>query len=115
MLVVANEIRRNAPSILTRESACRSCGSQFPVNFYEWWLPGQKRRSLIFDEVLNIAASNSGVETDAAAGAAAAAVRGPEEIIFGTPIVGEDIEAVASFSIPVLSTHLAKQKNRLHP
>lgn len=36
---------------------------------------------------------------DAAAGAAAVAVRGAEEITFGAPFVGEDIEAVTSFPV----------------
>jgi hypothetical protein len=57
----------------------------------------KKKRSLIFGEVFSIAASSSGVEIDAAAGAAAVAVRGAEETTFGTRFVGEDIGAVASF------------------
>jgi hypothetical protein len=60
-------------------------------------LPGEKNRSLIFGEVLSIAASRSGVDIGTAAGAAAAAARGAAATTFGTTFVGEDIEAVTSF------------------
>jgi hypothetical protein len=57
-------------------------------------LPGEKKRSLIFGEVLSIAASKAGVDMGAAAGAAAAAVRGAEEAGFTAGFVGEDIEVL---------------------
>jgi hypothetical protein len=56
-------------------------------------LPGEKKRSLIFGEVLSIAANNVGVEIGAIAGAAAVAATGA---VLGTTLVGEDIGAVFS-------------------
>ena len=52
ILVAANQLRRNAPSIVIREDAGRSGGSQFSTNFDERWLPGRKKRLLIFGEPL---------------------------------------------------------------
>src|SRR5712664_1709644 len=71
-------------------------GASFPLISTSGGFPGEKNRSLIFGEVLSIAASNSGVDIGAAAGAAAAAARGAATT-FGTTFVGEDIEAVTSF------------------
>jgi hypothetical protein len=51
--------------------------------------PGEKKRSLIFGDVLSIAASRSGVEIGAGAGAAAVAL-GVAEAAFGVT-GGEDI------------------------
>jgi len=67
-------------------------GVSFPLISTSGGLPGEKKRSLIFAEVLSIAASKVGVEMGAAAGAAAAAVRGAEEVGFAAGFVGEDIE-----------------------
>src|SRR5580658_9978066 len=67
-------------------------GTSFPLISTSGGLPGEKKRSLIFGEVLSIAANRAGVCMGAAAGAAAAAVRGAEEAGFVTGLVGEDIE-----------------------
>jgi hypothetical protein len=68
-------------------------------------LPGEKKRSLIFAPLFNIAASNAGVEKGAGAGAAAAAaapaglgVAGAAGTPFGAVFVGEDIELLASWN-----------------
>ena len=71
--------------------------ASFPLISTSGGFPGEKKRSLIFGEVFSIAASSAGVENGATAGAAAVAARGADGPIFGTPFVGEDIEAVASF------------------
>lgn len=68
-------------------------GVSFPLISTSGGLPGEKKRSLIFDEVLSMAASKVGVEMGAAAGAAAAAAREAEESGFAMGFVGEDIEA----------------------
>jgi hypothetical protein len=67
----------------------------FPLTSTSGGLPGEKKRSLIFAEVLSIAASKVGVEMGAAAGAAAAAVRGAEGA-FAAGLVGEDIDPGSS-------------------
>jgi len=72
-------------------------GASFPLISTSGGFPGEKKRSLIFGEVLSIADSRSGVDIGATAGAAAVAARGAAATIFGTTFVGEDIEAVASF------------------
>jgi hypothetical protein len=54
--------------------------------------PGEKKRSLIFGEVLSIAANREEIEIGAGAEATAAVVRGSETLIFATGFVGEDIE-----------------------
>lgn len=66
-------------------------GESFPLISTNGGFPGEKKRSLIFDEVLSIAASNSGVEIGAGAGVAAVAARGAAEAGLGTPTGGEDI------------------------
>src|SRR5580698_844346 len=66
-------------------------GISFPLISTSGGLPGEKKRSLIFGDTLSIAASRSGVEIGAAAGAAAAAVRGPEATIVGAGMIGKDI------------------------
>ena len=81
-------------------------GVSFPLISTSGGFPGEKKRSLIFDEVLSIAVSRSGVEMGAAAGAAAVAVLEGEKTGFGT-LVGEDIKAVLLWQFPALpgSTH----------
>src|SRR5580698_7424885 len=76
-------------------------GASFPLISTSGGFPGEKKRSLIFAEVLSIAASRAGVDMGAAAGAAAAAVRGTEAVaaIFATGFVGEDIEAAQRWRI----------------
>src|ERR1700678_956017 len=69
-------------------------GTSFPLISTSGGLPGEKKRSLIFGEVLSIAASRAGVDMGAAAGAAAAATRGAGEAAFANGFAGEDIEAV---------------------
>lgn len=76
-------------------------GDSFPLISTSGGFPGEKKRSLIFGDAFNIAASRAGVEKGAGAGAAAAAealagrgVDGADGAIFGAVIVGEDIEAV---------------------
>jgi len=78
----------------------------FPLISTSGGFPGEKKRSLIFDEVLSIAVSRSGVEMGAAAGAAAVAVLEGEKTGFGR-LVGEDIKAVQLWQFPALpgSTH----------
>ena len=66
-------------------------GTSFPLTSTSGGFPGEKKRSLIFADVLNIAASKAGVDMGAAAGAAAAAVPGAEEALFATGFAGEDI------------------------
>src|SRR5882672_5284819 len=63
-------------------------GASFPLISTSGGFPGEKKRSLIFGEVLSIAVSRSGVDIGAAV---VAAVRGAEAAIFGRPFVGEDI------------------------
>jgi hypothetical protein len=55
--------------------------------------PGEKKRSLIFGDVLSIAASRSGVEIGAVAGARAAAL-GVTEVLLGVTVGGEDINDI---------------------
>jgi len=69
-------------------------GASFPLISTSGGFPGEKKRSLIFGEVLSIAASRAGMEIGAGAGAAAAAVPGEGEVMFATGFVREDIEAV---------------------
>ena len=87
-------MRRVSSFVRTRVAPAEA---SFPLISTSGGFPGEKNRSLIFGEVLSIAASSSGVDIGEAA-AVVAAVRGAEAAIFGRPFVGEDIEAVASFS-----------------
>ena len=87
-------MRRVSSFVRTRVAPA---GASFPLISTSGGFPGEKNRSLIFGEVLSIAASNSGVDIGAAAGAAAAAARGAAATTFGTTFVGEDIEVVPSF------------------
>jgi hypothetical protein len=67
-------------------------GESFPLISTSGGLPGEKKRSLIFVEVFNMAVSNSGVEVGAAAGAVATlGVRGRGFTGFVTAVAGEDI------------------------
>jgi hypothetical protein len=86
-------MRRVSSFVRTRVAPAEA---SFPLISTSGGFPGEKKRSLIFGELLSIAASSSGVDIGAAA-AVVAAVRGAEGAIFGRPFVGEDIEAVASF------------------
>ena len=63
-------------------------GASLPLISTSGGLPGEKKRSLIFGEVLNIAASSVGVVIGATAGVAAVAV---PEVELGTAVVGEDM------------------------
>ena len=74
-------------------------GASFPLVSTSGGFPGEKKRSLILGEVLSIAASKAGVDMGAAAGAAAAAVRGAEEAVFATGFVGEDIEGDGALAL----------------
>jgi hypothetical protein len=74
-------------------------GASLPLISTSGGFQGAKKRSLIFPEVFNIAASSAGVADGAGAGAAVAAAlagRGADGTIFGA-FAGEDIGAVTSF------------------
>jgi hypothetical protein len=58
-------------------------GASFPLISTSGGFPGEKKRSLIFDETLSIDANSSGVESGAAAGAAAVAAPLTDGTIFG--------------------------------
>src|ERR1700691_248481 len=77
-------------------------GTSFPLISTSGGLPGEKKRSLIFAEVLSIAASRAGVDMGAAAGAAAAAARGAAGGTVATGFVGEDISGDGA---PALGVH----------
>src|SRR5258708_25056332 len=79
-------------------------GASFPLISTSGGFPGEKNRSLIFGEVLSIAARSSGVDIGAAAVAAAAAARGADGAIFGAPFVGEDIGSGASLASAAFNT-----------
>src|SRR5712671_6051751 len=68
-------------------------GASFPLISTSGGLPGVKKRSLIFDDVLNIVARSAGVAIGATAGAAAVAATGA---VLGTTVAGEDMGAVVS-------------------
>src|SRR5580698_700518 len=84
-----SEAMRRVSSQVSARAA--PAGTSFPFTSTSGGFPGEKNRSLIFGEVLSIAASKAGVDMGAAAGAAAAAVRGAEEAVFATGFAGEDI------------------------
>jgi len=85
-------MRRVSSFVRTRVAPAEA---SFPLISTSGGFPGEKKRSLIFGELLSIAASSSGVDIGVAA--VTADVGGAEGVIFGTPFVGEDIGAVASF------------------
>src|SRR5579862_2324218 len=64
-------------------------GASFPLTSTRGGFPGVKKRSLIFAEVLSIAASRAGVEIGAVAGAAAVAA---PEATLGATFAGDDIK-----------------------
>ena len=94
-------IRRVSSLVTTRAAPA---GASFPLISTRGGFPGEKKRSLIFAEVLSIAASSSGVDIGAAPGAAAvaapgaaetgAAEAGSEEVKFAGGFEVEDMEAV---------------------
>src|SRR5260221_14096683 len=96
--------RRRVSSLVRARVA--PAGASFPLISTSGGFPGEKNRSLIFGEVLSIAARSSGVDIGVAAVAAAAAARGADGAIFGAPFVGEDIGAVASLDNSVLETQI---------
>jgi F0F1-type ATP synthase membrane subunit c/vacuolar-type H+-ATPase subunit K len=90
-------MRRVSSRVSTRAAPA---GASFPLISTSGGFPGEKKRSLIFGEVLSIAANSSGVENGATAAAAVPAdARGAEGTTFGTTFVGEDIEGVPPFRI----------------
>src|SRR5258708_3806239 len=90
----SDPMRRVSSFVRTRVAPA---GASFPLISTSGGLPGEKNRSLIFGEVLSIAASRSGVDIGAAAGAAAVPVRGAAATTFGATLVGEDIDVGPSF------------------
>src|SRR5258708_39739288 len=80
--------RRRVSSLVRARVA--PAGASFPLISTSGGFPGEKNRSLIFGEVLSIAARSSGVDIGAAAVAAAAPGRVAGGAIFGAPFVGAD-------------------------
>src|ERR1700719_756310 len=80
----SDAIRRVSSGVSGRAAPA---GASFPLISTSGGFPGEKKRSLIFGEVLSIVVNRAGLEIGAGAGAAAAAVPRSEEAILGTGFV----------------------------